>query len=151
MELSGFDDTDEEDGEGDPPDVVAELAAELLSHKILVGPGMARAFVVGIAAVHACDGAFDAVHELGASAIDFSVSSRVVVDLLGFVFSEDAEGAFFVHIGVADCHRNGKGGDVHHQDVQNEKARVERRDGDDVEATGADGEGLKEAVEDAEA
>ena len=125
MELAGFDDTDEEDGERDPPDVVAELAAELLADEVLVGPGVTWAFVVAVAAVHTCDGAFDAINELGAAAVNFGVGSRVSVDIFGFVFGEDTERSFFVDVGVPDRHRHGKGGDVHHEDIQDEEARVD--------------------------
>ena len=115
VELSRFDYTNKEDGEGDPPDIMPELAAELLPDEILVGPGVAGAFVVGVAAVHACDGAFDAVDELGAAGVDFGVGGGGVVGgLFGFVFGEDAERSFFVDVGVADCHCDGEGGDVHH-------------------------------------
>ena len=116
VELSRFDYTNKEDGEGDPPDIMPELAAELLPDEVLVGPGVAGAFVVGVTAVHTCDGAFDAVYELGAAGVGFGVSSGggVVGGLFGFVFGEDAEGAFFVDVGVADCHCDGEGGDVHH-------------------------------------
>ena len=42
---------------------------------------------------------------------------------------------------------DGVHGDVHHDDVQDLQAGAEGRDGDDVEAAGADSQGLEEAVE----
>lgn len=84
FELAGFDDGDEEDGEGEPPDVVRELAAELLTHKV-------AAVFFGGTDVGGCEGAFDPSEDGGGALF------------IGVFVCVETEGTFFVDIGVAHC------------------------------------------------
>lgn len=140
LELAGFGDGDEEHGEDDPPEVVGELAAELLADEVAAGFAVEGLLASGKASVG--EAAFEACEEgflwRGGGGID------------GGVVGVDAEGAFLVDVGVAHRDDDGVDGDVHHDDVEDEEADAELGDVDDIEAAGADGEGLEEAVEDAE-
>ena len=111
MELGCFDDGDEENCKGDPPEIVAELAAELSAEEILVGPvggGSLR-----VAAVGYCHGTFQALEEIFAFVLVL-VEFRWILWMGIFFVSEDAKRTFLVDICVADCHCHGEGGDVHH-------------------------------------
>ena len=57
----------------------------------------------------------------------------------GFIVGVDSEGSFLVDICVAHSHQDWKCGDVHHEDVEDEKALAEMGDCYNVESTGADG------------
>ena len=61
-------------------------------------------------------------------------------------FGEDAEGAFFVDVGVTEGEGDGQGAQIHHVDVETEQGGPELRDVDDVEASASHGEGLEETV-----
>ena len=63
----------------------------------------------------------------------------------GRVVGVDAEGALLVDVAVAHRDDDRVHADVHHDDVEDEQADAEVGNGDDVEAAGADGEGLEEA------
>lgn len=69
---------------------------------------------------------------------------------LGWGGGVDPQTAFFVDVGVAHGDDNGVHGDIHHDNIQDLQADAKARDADDVEAAGADGDGLEEAVQDPE-
>ena len=107
--MGGFGDGDEEDGEDDPPEVVGELAAELLADE--VAPGFGAGAGVTVVTSH---GAFEAAEEVWVVVV-------CGVLFLGFglgVVGVDAEAAFFVDVGVAHGYYDGVDGDVHHDDVK---------------------------------
>ena len=107
--MGGFGDGDEEDGEDDPPEVVGELAAELLADEVAAGFGAGAG--VTVVTSH---GAFEAAEEVWVVVV-------CGVLFLGFglgVVGVDAEAAFFVDVGVAHGYDDGVDGDVHHDDVE---------------------------------
>lgn len=63
------------------------------------------------------------------------------------IIGVNSKTAFFVDIAVAHGDDYGIGGDVHHYYVEDKETDTEVGDGDDVEAAGAHGEGLEEAVD----
>ena len=139
LELARLGDGDEEDREDDPPEIVGELAAELLADEVAAGLGGDACGLVSVG----CKAPFQ-VSEVGV----FRMGSGGGVE--GWVVGVDAEGALLVDVGVAHGDDYGVDGDVHHEDVENEEADAELGDVDDIEAAGADCEGLEEAIEDAE-
>lgn len=66
--------------------------------------------------------------------------------LVAGVIGVDAQAALFVDVGVADRDDDWVYADIHHHDVKELQRQPRIGDGDDVEATRANGEGLKEAV-----
>lgn len=120
FELAGLGDGDEEDREGDPPEVVGELATELLADEVAA----ALFGAVGLAG-RGGEGAFQGAEDgggFGGGGFALGVEGTVG---WGGVFRVDAEGAFFVDVRVADGEGDGEGGDVHHQDVQSEETGTE--------------------------
>ena len=126
FELGGFGYGDEEDGEDDPPEVVGELAAELLADEVAAGFSGSDCCSAGVGAV-VCHGAFQAVEEVlvvvavvggGGGGVGVVIGG---VLFLGFglgVVGVDAEAAFFIDVGVAHGYYDGVDGDVHHDDVE---------------------------------
>lgn len=135
--MGAFDGEDDEDGEGDPPRVVRQLGAQLLPHEIRPILSLRRRRRRGGAATGRAP---KGVQHAGGHVETFCVVA--VVRVVG----EDAEAALFVHVGVAHGDDDGVGGYVHHDYVEELQAYAQVGDGDDVEAAGADGEGLEEAV-----
>ena len=105
--MGGFSYGDEEDSEDDPPEVVGELAAELLADEVppRFGPG---AGAIG-------HGAFEAAEEVWIVV----VCGVLFLDLGLGVVGVDTEAAFFVDVGIAHGYYDGVNGYVHHDDVEN--------------------------------
>lgn len=114
LELAGLGDGDEQHGEHDPPQVVRQLAAELLPDEVA-----ARLFGRGLPG----EAPAQASHELTTRGCVAGVVA-VVVARPGLV-GVDAQTAFFVDVGVSHRDHYGVHADVHHQDVEDEKANAE--------------------------
>ena len=78
--MGGFGYGDEEDGEDNPPEIVGELAAELLADEVAAGFGGSDRGA-GVGAV-VCHGAFEAVEEV----LVVTVVGGVVVVIGGVLF-----------------------------------------------------------------
>lgn len=137
LELARLDHGDEQHRERDPPQIVPELAAQLLPEEVLPLPHLV-ARLRGGGGHHALEAADEA-----------ALRFRRLLVVGRRVLGEDAQAALFVHVRVADGHGDGQRRHVHHQHVQDQQAGAQAGDVDDVEAAAADGEGLEEPVEDA--
>ncbi len=58
----------------------------------------------------------------------------------------DAQGSFFIDIGITHGDDDWIDRDVHHNHIEDEEANAKVGDGDNIEATRADGESLEKAV-----
>lgn len=132
-ELALFDRLDHEDRDADEPEVVAELAAQLLSDEVLTCPGRSGSDF-GLGAAGEGHGTSDAredaivVGGVGFCALFFFVDRGVIVlrvRILGQILRVETEGPFFVDVGVPDCHGYGECAQVHHEYVEHEETLSE--------------------------
>jgi hypothetical protein len=122
FKLPAFDDHDEEHREHQPPQIMRELRPQLLLDEIPL-----RALQLPVAGAGAKLRALEMIRQV--------------------VLGVDTQTALLVHVGVSDADADRVDGDVHHDDVQHLQRDADHGHGDDVEAAGADGEGLEETVE----
>lgn len=139
LELGGFGDGDEEHGEDDPPDVVGELAAELLADEVGAGfvPAGGESVVVAAGVGVGRQDAPDVAE--GVAALKAFCSIALDVSYWSFylrrrVIGVNSQGPFFVNIGVTDGDHDGIDGNIHHNHVKDEKANAEVGDGNNVKA-----------------
>lgn len=149
LEAGTLDDENHEYGERHPPRVVRELRAYLLPDE---GGALFSVRRVGLVTSH--------VGQLGQSALEAAeaLAPAFWVDggkagvrgaRLGLaVFGEDTKRGLFVDVRVTHCYCHRIGRDVHHDDIEELQGDTGLSDSDDIEATGADCEGLEEAIED---
>ena len=103
--MAGLRDDDEENGKDDPPKIVSELAAELLADEVA-----SWLFVPRTSA--------QAVSEDG----KWIMSIGIIIWNIGCgVIGVDAEGTFFVDIGIAHSDGNRVDVYVHHNNVENKE------------------------------
>ena len=120
-DLARLDDCDEEDGQGEPPKVMAQLAAKLLAYEVLTIPGCGGLLWGLVEAVLRCEDAFDGFQHAAVRAARDGVALAIVaVALVRQILGKDAQRSFFVDVCVANCHCDGEGRDVHHQNVENQ-------------------------------
>jgi hypothetical protein len=100
LEAAIFDAHNKQNGDGQPGEVVRELATHLLAEEVAAGVGRE---------LEARHGALEP-----ANSAEFGV---VFFLFLGRVVSIDAEAPFFVDVRVAHCNHNGVGGNIHHEDI----------------------------------
>lgn len=159
FELGGFGDGDEEDGKDDPPDVMGELAAQLLADEVgagFLGGGVEvrRVVVVGGAVGVGREDSSDCAE----CVIAVNASSGAAFSTVGncvrkrsFCFRPGVVGIytkrpFFVYVGVTHSDDDGIDGNIHHDHVEDEEANAKTSNGNNIEAARTDSESLEEAV-----